>query len=119
MKDVEVAKAEVIKRLEENETKHQTSYAEAVEGYKAQLLKVGERLVEDLRKGLSVDPFALGRLPVPEEHTDDYETAIDMLSMEHRDFIVISANDFRTYMRDEWNWKDSFVGTNAIYTASG
>jgi hypothetical protein len=119
MKDVEVAKAEVIKRLEENKTKHQTTYAEAVDAYKARLLQVGEQLVEDLRKGLSVDPFALGRLPVPEEHSNDYDTAIDMLTMEHRDFILISSADFRTYMRDEWNWQSSFTANTVSYTMQG
>lgn len=117
MKDVEVSTADVIKRLEENKTKHTEQYERAVQAYHTRIKEVADQIVADLNNGLAIDPYALVRLPVPEEHHKDYDTAIDMLNMEHRDYILISAGDFRTYMRDEWNWQGSFTANTTSYLA--
>lgn len=42
----------------------------------------------------------------PEDHTDEYDKAIGMLEMSVDDTVLITHDEYRQYVLDEWFWKD-------------
>ena len=113
MQKVTVRKTELIKRLEENMAKHNAIFLAAMEGYREQALRQVNDWIDALKR--FDNPVMISRLPVPEEHTDDYKTAIEMLKMSVDLEVEISQSDFRCYVQDKWEWKQRFVSTNTAY----
>ena len=54
-------------------------------------------------------------MPVPEDHTEDYDREILMLKMEIEAVITLTAGEFDRYVMDNWGWKASFTTSNAPY----
>jgi hypothetical protein len=57
-------------------------------------------------------------LPMPEDHTDDYERAIKMLDLDVREDIELTEQEFAQYVLDDWGWKDQWTTTNSAYLAA-
>lgn len=57
-------------------------------------------------------------LVVPESHVEDYDRVIDLLTYTVADKVELSIKDFEAYVRNNWTWRQSFLGTNAGYTNS-
>jgi len=114
MQQVKVEKYELIERLEDNRAHHREIFERAVEGYKRAAIDQLHDWLNGVEKGQL--PIMISQLPVPEEHTDDYDTALEMLKMSVDQEVVISQSDFRCYVLDKWEWKRRFVGTNSAYT---
>lgn len=115
METTKVRKDELVARITENRDKHRQVFEEALDGYKAAAIKAGEHILEQLRNNKTPDLNALLRLPVPSDHTGDYDAVLDMLDMNVDDEVEISQADFRSYVRDEWHWKGQFTATNSHY----
>lgn len=67
--------------------------------------------------------FALGfnaqwPLKYPENHLEDYDRVIDMLKFSIADKVELSSSDFDAYVRNNWSWRNSFLGTNSAYVGS-
>lgn len=118
---VEVKKSEVLERITKNRDQHRDVYEQAVEGYKKRAVEEIERQLADARRG---DIRHSIHLPIPEDHTEDYDRVIDMLGMEVNPTVTLSEQEFAWYVRDDWSWKAAFlsstvgagyVGDNAEY----
>jgi hypothetical protein len=122
MKDVDVNKAELIKKLEENKTKHRENFENATKGYKTEVNARIKKMLDDLTADRLTPEevkdriFRIWQLPVPQDHTEDYEAAIEMLQMEVRSEISVTHNDFRAFVRDDWDWKKDWVASASNYT---
>lgn len=57
-------------------------------------------------------------LVAPESHVEDYDRVIDLLKYTVADKVELSIKDFESYVRNNWAWRQSFLGTNATYTNS-
>lgn len=57
-------------------------------------------------------------LKYPESHLEDYNRAIDLLNFSVADKVELSVSDFDAYVRNNWSWRQSFLGTNATYANS-
>jgi hypothetical protein len=55
-------------------------------------------------------------LDPPQDHTKVYDVAIRMLEMSTQDEVKLSADEFNQLILDEWDWSDTFFGTNARYS---
>ena len=103
-------------KLVENRKQHSELFQEAKEGY---LRAAQEKLlakIEELRNGtLSGLNF---NLSPPEDKTDVYDTAIQMLEWSQEDYIELTATEFRNLVMDEWDWKDHWLHMNRIYGES-
>lgn len=118
MDDIQINKEKLLAQLRTNLGKHHETYERAVEEYHRQQVKLLERLLEDAKHGKPVDHFALSRMPVPEDHTSDYEVAIEMLELEERDTVLLDHNSYMRYYRDEWEWRRAWHANTVSYVQS-
>ena len=54
-------------------------------------------------------------LPMPDDHTSDYDRAIGMLEMEVNDIVTIDQEDYSNYVDDNWAWKNQWSLSNTNY----
>jgi hypothetical protein len=56
-------------------------------------------------------------LPIqyPENHTKDYEKAIRMMEASIYDTVSLSAEEFDSYVLNNWEWKEKFIISNSYY----
>lgn len=117
MESVRVEKAKLLETLRENRKTHKKDFELAWEGFEKEYRRNVENL---LSKRLSpykpVELFI--NLQVPEDHTEDYDRAIEMLSWEVEDQIELTETEFRQFVQDNWSWKDQFIMSNTRYTGS-
>lgn len=138
MKTVRVNTNDLTEKLKANREKHQAEYEEALSAYKVAFAEEVskkrkkahifverncERLLEAIAKNdaeelrnqkISEDSWV--GLERPKNYTEDYDRAIDMLEWEQAEFIDIREDDFRKFVRDEWDWIREFKNINKSYT---
>jgi len=113
MQNVKVEKAELVGRIKANRDVHRQVFEKAMEGYRR---AAAEFFNEQWGNALDDRQFAVVfRQPVPEDHSDDYEAALDMLEMSVEDRVTLSAQEFRQYVRDDWGWKKNWTETTSSY----
>jgi hypothetical protein len=117
MEDVKLEKAALIEKIKENMETHQDTYDKAVEEFNRQQIALLEEQVVKARAGQNFDRLALSRMPVPENHMDDYRRALRLLEMETREKIVLDPREFNKYVLDEWEWQRAFVANTSSYLA--
>lgn len=116
MTEVRVSKGEVLAALFNNRESHRAKFEEAMEGYKEQAIRTLEKHINQIKAN---DPQrVILSLPLPEDHTEDYDRAIDMLQWSLDDEVVLNQREFRTYIQDDWGWKQEFESTYTMYTSS-
>lgn len=118
MRNITVDKASLLDTLRANRDAHRAEYDKAVEVYKRRFVEEAEKFAaEALRRvtqGLPFNDFMW--LPVPEEHTDDYDRVIALMEWELADTVELSESDFRCYVLNEWGWMTSFTANTSLYT---
>lgn len=106
----EVAEAKVVyqQKLEQ--------YAENFCGYINERRRTGELACNDLFTG---HRHGVGLVPSgPDDHCDDYRRVIDQLNLCCEDEVVLEANEFDSFARDEWSWTGEYRSTNSAYSSS-
>lgn len=115
MDTVTVDKARLVETLIQNRDEHRAIFEKAQEVYREQMIAELDRaLTEARRGGKIVRAFAL---PVPEEHTEDFNTAIKMLEWHEGEQVEISTHEFLNYVENNWGWQRSFVANTGSYLA--
>lgn len=111
--EIKVSKAQLLAALQENREKHGAAYQKAKAGYIKVTTEQLKNYVQQLADGeLLVQRFI--NAP-PEDHTDDYDDAIDMMEWSIDDEIVLDQQQFKQYIKDDWGWKQSWVTSNTAY----
>jgi len=54
----------------------------------------------------------------PEDHGDDYTGTIRRLELCVESEVELDTNEFDAYIRNKWQWRDSFLGSNTCYVTS-
>lgn len=116
MSTIIVKKDRLLETLQQNREKHREIFEEALAGYKQRSIELLEEHIERINSG-SVERVFVS-LPVPEDHTEDYDRAIDNLTWSIYDTVELSAREFDSYVRDAWAWKQEFVTTSSMYAGS-
>ena len=116
MYSVKVKKSELLEKIKSNHLTHKQAYEEAFEGYKKTMQNILEIQLDLVKKGavIRVEVFSI---PVPQDHSADYERAVMMLEMSVADKLDVSEEDFRMYVMDDWGWKRAFADTYTVYTS--
>jgi hypothetical protein len=113
MQNITVRKTELIKRIEDNRSRHRALFEQACTAFQVRLEQELERRLRDVRAGrpvsLRID------LPEPEDHTIDYDRVLEMLALEVEEEVLLSETDVAQYVMDDWAWKRAFVTTNSSY----
>lgn len=113
MNTITVNKEKLIKTLKVNRHEHQAIFDKAQEVYRAKMIEEFERSLAETKAGGKIRrAFSL---PEPENHTEDFDTAIKMLEWDTSDEVDLSAGEFRTYVENEWGWQRSFAGNTEAY----
>lgn len=115
MEDVKVSKTELLERVKANRAKHRAIFEDALVGYRAEVIKILDKRLEDAKTGKKIN--TLISLVEPQDHTADYDAVIDMLEMSLDQAIIIPYHEFRQYVRDEWSWKAQFIQSTAMYNS--
>lgn len=116
MDDSKILKEDLLKRLEANRAKHRETFEHAIGIYKEKMTELLENLIERAKDGKVIPQKALYDLPMPEDHTNDYDVAIEMLSLDVRKKFLLSERDFRRFVMDQWEWQQSFASNTVAYT---
>lgn len=114
MRSVTVDKTELREIVDANKAKHRSMFEQAFEGYRRVARERLEAALDQLANG-ETPPLNFG-LVVPEDHTDDYDTVLQMIDMEVADTITLDWEEFRNYVQDEWGWSSRFQTTTASYS---
>lgn len=117
MDTIKVDKQELIKTLTKNRKKHRKIFLEAQETYRRRMIEELDRALDEAKNGGVIRrSFSL---PVPEDHTQDFDTVIQMLTWDKGKTVELGSHEFRTYVENEWGWQQSFTANTKAYTAGG
>lgn len=119
MKTVEVSKVELVKKLQANLQTHKADFDIAWDKFREQAAHNFEQRLHQIKeapKGAQLDLWV--NLVVPEDHSDDYVRALEMLEWEVNDTVELQEHEFKQYVQDDWGWKNAFLSTNQLYTGS-
>lgn len=112
---ITVRKDALIEKIKGNMETHLETYEKAVEEFKKRQLELLESQVETARKGRPIDRLALSRMPVPENHLDDYKRALAALEMHTGEELELGEYDFNRFVLDEWEWQRTFLANTTSY----
>ena len=115
MKEIQIKRNDLLKALKENRINHREIFEKSLVGYKKEAIKRLGNLLEELRRGVPV--YIYWELPLPKDHTEDYDRVIRMMEMEIREVIEISESEFAQYVMDDWGWKKQWTETTNNYLA--
>jgi len=107
--------AELQAKIGANRDNHAKIAAEAAEGFRAKAMDWFKKQLHFVEEGGAVN-FRFG-MPFPEDHTEDYDRVLMMLSMCTEAEIELSESQFAQYVMDDWGWKRDFLQSNANYSA--
>ena len=104
---VRVSKTALIRRLQENRDQHREQFEKGLELYRKAVVQELEEQLARARRNESVARFSV--LNQPEDHTENYNHAIELLDMSLDDEVELTAEEFAQYVRDDWGWKRQFA----------
>lgn len=114
MEQVVVKKDGLRDALITNKANHRAEFEKALDGYRTRSIELLEEHIDRIKKGKVEQVFV--SLPIPEDHTDDYDKALLTLDWTVFDEVVLSIREFDMYVRDNWAWKNEFTTTSAMYS---
>lgn len=110
---VTVPKSELLDCLKRNRKEHAEDTALAREGFRMELQQELEEKLETLKAGGSVNLQIQCRKP--DTHLDDYDDVIGMLEMATDTTVELSHEQYKCWVRDQWDWRDQWVASNTAY----
>lgn len=116
MSEVTVRKQDLLDTLKKNREAHRSVFAQALIAFRQKALAELDQLIAQVNEGKPVHIYS--RLPVPEEHTADYDRAIDMLRMHVGDTVTLNEEAYAKFVADDWGWKSSFIANTGSYISA-
>lgn len=114
--NIRAKKDEILSRLRTNRETHATIVAEARKGYVDLAREALRQRLDQLESGKIV--ALTFSLEPPQDHSDVYDTAIQMLELATDDVIEMDSNQVRTLVMDQWDWSQKFLHVNSHYSAT-
>jgi hypothetical protein len=118
MRPVPVSKEELLGKVRANRVRHDGIYTEAIAAYRAKAAEWHQGQAEAANHGRQLERCLPGSIPEPEDHTGDYDAAIQMIEMAQATEIMVDEETFRRLVLDEWGWSDRWARTTSVYAAS-
>lgn len=116
MQKITVRKTELREIIQANRDEHREIFEEAVEAFKARCIEELESRLKDVRAGRKINMMI--SLPVPEDHTEDYDRALRMLELSIDDEIDLTEEDVAQYVQDDWSWSRAWAANTGSYSNS-
>jgi hypothetical protein len=108
-----IGRAQLLEAIKENRNGHRDLFLKAVEGYQTEALRMLKDHINKIKSNKLYPVFI--NLPVPEDHTKDYDRIIKMIEMDSRAEIELTESEFKMYVMDDWNWKAQWTTSNSAY----
>lgn len=115
MENITVIKDDLVETLRANRDEHRSMFLKAQERYREKWIELLDQRLDEVRRGEKINRFF--SLPEPEDHTKDFDTAIEMLQWETGDEVEISLRDFQQFVQNNWVWNQSFAASVGTYLA--
>lgn len=112
LKTIKVSKQELIDKITENLGKHQEEYDQSVIDRKQHAIEVLTEQLAESKDGNIPEILTFDAVP---NHSADYKTVIEMLEMSVDNEIEVTYEQFKRYVRDEWEWKSEFLTVSGMY----
>lgn len=112
LKTITVSKDELISKITVNLDKHQEEYNQSIIDRKAYAIEVLTEQLAESKDGNVPEILTFDKVP---NHSSEYETVIEMLTMSVDEEIEITYEQFKRYVRDEWEWKTEFLTVSGMY----
>lgn len=116
MENVLVSKADLIEKVKENREIHRDTFLQAQEKYREAVIAELDTRLKEARDGKKIRRGFT--LPVPEDFTSSYDTALEMLIWEVDDKVTLDQRSFEELVLNKWNWNDRFVANTQSYVVS-
>jgi len=115
---IKAERLKVLETLRTNRIEHADIVREAKEGYQKKAEEALQKALADVREG-KVEPLNgyTVHLRSVIDNTRVYDRAITMFEMETQAIVDLTQEQVGCLVMDEWEWKDDFIGSNAIYSA--
>jgi len=114
MKNILVKKTDLIELVQKNKKTHLEQYELAVEGYWKTMAEEAAKLTEQAAARTKPENVDINIFR-PQNHLEEYETALKMLEMHQSDTVEISKEEFEKYALDKWSWKQEWKMSNSGY----
>ncbi len=114
LEKVRLDRQRLLETIKENRDNHRRLFEEAMEGYRKKSIQLLEEHIQRIKDNAPEQVFI--NLPMPEDHTDDYETVIAMLEWTEDAYVLLTQQEFKRYVLDEWGWQQDFAESYALYT---
>lgn len=125
-REVKVKRDELLSVLRQNRERHIKEYEAACVGYRTVALRRIEEgfqeardVVNRLKEGQTVAVGFRINLSVPVSYEKAYAQIIRMMEMSVDTEIVLTASQFACFVMDDWEWKEEWATSNALYTQGG
>lgn len=114
MNKIRVKKSHLLLALQENRDEHREEFAKAQTRYRERVIEALDTNLASAKAGRKIITYI--RLPVPEDHTEDYDAAIEALEWEVADEVELDQREFNTLVRNQWSWAEAFASNTQAYT---
>ena len=115
MENISVDKDQLIKTLKKNRKKHVGIFEKAQVAYRERVVQWLDQTLDDAKNGREFQTFIT--LPQPENHTADFDTAIEMLEWDKSPEVTLTQRDFQRFVQNQWEWRASFAANTQAYVA--
>lgn len=116
MHSVKVNRVELLDIVRKNKEKHITEFKEAVNDFKAAVIKVSEENLVLAKTGKLEEIGKIKRIPEkPTSYETSYTRSIRMLELSIEETIELDEHTFNQLVLDEWQWKQQFTTSNSSY----
>jgi hypothetical protein len=116
MRTITVNKTDLIDKMSANRDEHNATFRKALEVFREKAIERFEQQIADVKAGKMPDRYL--NLPWPEEHTQDYDRALQMLYWHQGAEIELTEAEFTQYVQDDWGWRQSFAINTTAYVQS-
>jgi hypothetical protein len=106
MKSVTVDKKWLIEQVVINQEQHEATFQKALAGYRKRVLGLVHKLLANIEEG-KTDRVFISETP-PTNHKRDYKRVVAMLMASVDDEVTLSADEFASYVQDDWHWKQEW-----------
>ena len=120
MESITVKTDDLLVKLQENKNLHVTEYKNLTALYRKSLIEKFNDTLE-LLDTENVDVYDIELhfgLPIPQDHSNDYDNAIAMLEMTTQEEIQLSESDFMKFVRNQWNWSHGTFEISKFYSGN-
>jgi TRAP-type C4-dicarboxylate transport system substrate-binding protein len=111
-----VNRDKLLEKVKENRENHRAKFEEAMEGYKRKAIQLLEEHIDRIAN--NAPERVIVNLPYPVDHTEDYDRVVEQLEWSLDDTLELNEQEFNTYVRDQWGWKQAFQETHTMYSSS-